>query len=250
VSNKNKEEKSFSVDGMIVIVTGAGRGNGYSIADGLSRLGGKVFGLDIRFEKGECSFAQIECDITNEEALKSVISMINKAEGRIDGLVNNAGITMSPENCYSRNTFEKTISVNTLAPLRLSWMLAELMKKQGKGSIVNITSLGAHLGFPDNPAYQASKAALSQITKSMAMDYGSCGIRVNSVCPGYIVTQMTQASFDDPEKRKERQKRMMLNRWGRPEDLVGPCAFLLSDASEYVTGAEIPVDGGWLAKGF
>jgi 2-deoxy-D-gluconate 3-dehydrogenase len=117
------------------------------------------------------------------------------------------------------------------------------------GSIVNVTSLGAHQGFPQNPSYQASKAALRQLTRAMALDFGDFGVRVNSLCPGYIETAMTSTSHDDAGARAARAERTILGRWGRPDDLVGPCRFLLSDASSYVTGIDLPVDGGWLAKG-
>jgi 2-deoxy-D-gluconate 3-dehydrogenase len=154
-------------------------------------------------------------------------------------------------NCSDRNNFLETLSINALAPLRLGWVVAQVMKfPEGcGGSIVNVTSLGAHLGFPDNPAYQASKAALSQITRAMAVDFGKFGVRVNSICPGYMVTAMTSASYNDPITNEARSSRVILDRWGQSEDLVGPCQFLLSDASQYVTGTDLPVDGGWLAKG-
>ena len=105
---------------------------------------------------------------------------------------------------YSRNNFWQTLSVNTLAPFRLGWMVAQAMKlPEGRGgSIVNVTSLGAHLGFPDNPAYQASKAALRQITRAMAVDFGTQGVRVNNICPGYMVTAMSSASYNDPEAKE------------------------------------------------
>lgn len=123
------------------------------------------------------------------------------------------------------------------------------MKQGGGGSIVNVTSLGAHLGFPVNRTYQASKAALAQLTRAMAIDFGGWGVRVNSICPGYVATAMTRASYDDAEANRARAARTILGRWAIPDDLVGPCQFLLSDASAYVTGIELPVDGGWLAKG-
>jgi NAD(P)-dependent dehydrogenase (short-subunit alcohol dehydrogenase family) len=107
----------------------------------------------------------------------------------------------------------------------------------------------AHLGFPDNPAYQASKAAVAQLTRAMAIDFGSWGVRVNSLCPGYVATAMTRASYEDADARRARAARTILGRWADPEDLVGPCQFLLSEASAYVTGTELVVDGGWLAKG-
>ena len=154
--------------------------------------------------------------------------------GRIDGLVNNAGISLQASDRYDRDDFVQTLSVNTLAPFRLGWLAAQAMKPPGGrgGSIVNVTSLGAHRGFPGNPSYQASKAALRQLTRAMAVDFGDFGVRVNSLCPGYIVTAMTSASHDDPEANEARAERTILGRWGQPDDLVGPCQFLLSDASQ------------------
>jgi len=238
-----------SVRGRTIIVTGAGRGNGHAIATGLSQYGATVYGLDLAFAAGESPFTLVHCDLTDERAVTTALGTIVAANRPLDGLVNNAGISLPPENCYSRETFERTMAVNALAPLRLSWMTAEIMKRQSSGAIVNITSLGAVVGFPNNPAYQASKAALRQITKAMAVDYGQYGIRVNSISPGYMRTDMTKGTFNDPEARAIRSQRMILDRWGEPTDLVGACLFLLSDASAYVTGIDLPVDGGWLAKG-
>jgi NAD(P)-dependent dehydrogenase (short-subunit alcohol dehydrogenase family) len=239
----------FSITGRVVMVTGAGRGIGHAIASGLTRLGATVYGMDVAFGEDAIGFETIACDVGDERASVDALRDVVATAGRLDGLVNNAGITLPPDDCYSRDTFERTIAINTLAPLRLSWTAAEIMKRHGRGSIVNITSLGAHRGFPENPAYQASKAALRQVTKAMAVDYGRFGIRINSLCPGYVVTEMTRRSWEDEALRLARSKRTSLDRWGEPEDLVGPCAFLLSDASKYVTGIDLPVDGGWLARG-
>ena len=117
------------------------------------------------------------------------------------------------------------------------------------GSIINITSMNAEVATPMNPAYIASKGALKMLTKAMALDWAQYGIRVNSVCPGYIHTNMTHKSWSDPEKSKIRTDRTMLKRWGEPKDLIGICHFLVSDESSYITGADFVVDGGWLAKG-
>jgi gluconate 5-dehydrogenase len=123
------------------------------------------------------------------------------------------------------------------------------MAKKKSGSIVNITSLAAELGFPDNPAYVAFKGALKQLTKSAAYDLSKFNIRVNSVGPGYIKTNMTAKSWDDKKMKKERSDRTMLGRWGKSEDLIGTVIFLSSDASSYITGQDFYVDGGWTAKG-
>jgi len=123
------------------------------------------------------------------------------------------------------------------------------MKKNKSGSIINITSLNAELAFPNNPAYVASKGGLKMLSKALARDWGIYGIRVNNLGPGYIKTDMTEASFNNKTTRKEREERTMLGRWGEVDDLIGPCVFLASDASEYITGQDIYIDGGWLGKG-
>lgn len=240
----------FSVLGRVIIVTGAGRGIGAAVAAGLARAGAHVHGLDVEYDSTERSYRATIGDVTDERCLRGFLDAIVEEHGGLDGLVNAAGISLPAPDDYSREHFTETLSVNTLGPLRLSWMAAQVMKTPERrgGSIVNVTSLGAHLGFPDNPAYQASKAALAQLTRAMAVDFSGWGVRVNSVCPGYVATGMTQASFRDPATNRARLERMLLGRWGRPDDLVGPCQFLLSDASSYVTGIELPVDGGWLAK--
>ena len=104
-------------------------------------------------------------------------------------------------------------------------------------------------GFPDNPAYISSKTGLSGLTRSLAYDYADLGIRVNNLVPGYFKTDMTKKSFDDPSKRKDRETSTLLNRWGNPKELIGPAIFLASNASSYVTGTDLIVDGGWSIKG-
>jgi NAD(P)-dependent dehydrogenase (short-subunit alcohol dehydrogenase family) len=143
----------------------------------------------------------------------------------------------------------ETMSVNFEAAWRLCGAIAPLMASRGGGSIINVTSINAEAALPGNPAYIASKAALRMLTKSLARDFGHLGVRANNLCPGYVHTKMTSRSHADPLKYEERKARTMLGRWAEPEDLVGPCIFLASDASAYITGADIHVDGGWLAKG-
>jgi NAD(P)-dependent dehydrogenase (short-subunit alcohol dehydrogenase family) len=239
----------FSVDGHVIVVTGAGRGIGAAISAALTRAGAHVHGVDLRFDATDHLHRATVCDVTDEGSLAALVAGIVEDRDRIDGLVNNAGVSLQSSDLQGRDDFLQTLSVNTLAPFRLGWLAAQAMKAPRGGSIVNVTSLGAHQGFPDNPSYQASKAALRQLTRAMAVDFSDLGVRVNSLCPGYIATAMTSASRDDPEASEARAGRTILNRWGRPEDLAGPCQFLLSDASSYVTGIDLPVDGGWLAKG-
>jgi gluconate 5-dehydrogenase len=116
-------------------------------------------------------------------------------------------------------------------------------------SIVNVTSIGSVLGMPGNPGYGAAKGGLRVLSKALAIDLAPLGIRVNNLAPGYIRTAMTEASWADPERRAQRERHTMLGRWGTPDDLVGAAIFLASDASAYVTGLDLFVDGGWTAKG-
>lgn len=156
----------------------------------------------------------------------------------------------SGSEAYPIEKWEETMSVNLTAPFILSKLVANDMITQKKGgSIINITSIGAELGFPGNPAYGASKGGLKQLSKALACDWAKYNIRVNSVGPGYTKTDMTLESWMDEKKRKERSDRMMLQYWANPDDITGIVLFLGSDMARYITGQDIYVDGGWCSKG-
>ena len=230
----------FSLKSKIAVVTGAARGNGKAIADGLRDAGADVIGLDTLVSEN-C----LECDITNSD---NVIDCLNGYD-TIDILVNNAGVSSPCDFLeYSEDDWDKTHEVNVKAPFKMMQIVGERMKSVG-GSIINITSLNSEMAFPNNPAYVASQGALKQLTKSAALDLGRYGIRANNVGPGYFKTEMTRGSWEDARKNKERAEKTILNRWGDPNDLVGIVVFLSSDASKYITGQDIYVDGGWLIKG-
>lgn len=231
------------------MVTGSNQGNGLAIAKGLELAGAKVVCIDCKFDN-HSSESHIRFDLNEHEKIPDLIKKIVTRFGQIDGLVNNAGITIDSKHPYSDlQSFEKTLSINLTAGFVISSEVCKAMELQSYGSIINITSLGAELGFPNNPSYQASKAGLKQLTKALASDWSSKGIRINNICPGYIRTSMTEKSFQNSERRSQRQNMTFLKRWGIPDDLVGPTIFLLSDASSYITGTTIYVDGGWTANG-
>lgn len=236
--------------GRVVVVTGAGRGNGLAISKGLSRMGAKVVGVDIEFQERRGP-NDLLVDLGKLEDGAAIINSVISEHGRIDGLVNNAGISreFSPSK-YDMNTFLEVFSVNLHSAILLAIETCKAMSKQPTGgSIVNITSLGAHMGFPQNPAYQISKAGLAALTRSLAKDWGIHGVRVNNIVPGYFRTAMTEDSFQDPVKRKSRETMSFLNRWGNSDELVGPVAFLISEMSSFVTGSDLFVDGGWSVNG-
>ena len=239
----------FSVNNRVVIVTGSNRGNGFAIATGLSNAGAKVVRIDLAFDN-KLNTEDIEFDLTNQTKIKTLVEEIANKYGRIDALVNNAGVSIASANPYAdESTYEKTLSVNLHAAFAMCSAVCPIMANHKSGSIVNITSLGAELAFPNNPSYQISKAGLRQLTKALARDWGEFGIRANNICPGYINTAMTAKSFTDNELHQKRKNNTLMKRWGESADLVGPTIFLISEASSYITGTDIYVDGGWTVNG-
>lgn len=248
-------ESLFSVTGKTVIVTGASRGIGRAVADGFVAADANVVyvarsesNLESKNDAAD-RVLRLQCDVADDDAASRICSETMNRFGKIDVLVNNAGITAPGEDPYSDGAWDRTLDVNLTSVFRLSREVAKVMRENGGGSMINIASIGALLGFPGNPSYQVAKGGMRQLSKALARDWGDAGIRVNTICPGYIRTAMTAGSYADPELQADRTNRTILGRWGEPEDLVGPCLFLASDASSYMTGCEILVDGGWTAKG-
>lgn len=243
-----------SLENKRVLITGGSGAIGQALARGFIAAGAKVILWGHR---------DIEDSIKNEVVNYRIVELENRNEiesgflaeiekfQSIHILVNCAGYTLGEDSeDYSFDSWNKTISINLTAPFLLSQLFAKnLIKQKEEGSIVNITSIGAELGFPQNPAYVASKGGLKQLTKGFAYDWAQYGIRVNNVGPGYTQTKMTMESWSNEETREMRSNHTLLKRWAKPEDLVGTVLFLSSDMAEYITGQDIYVDGGWTAKG-
>jgi NAD(P)-dependent dehydrogenase (short-subunit alcohol dehydrogenase family) len=255
VSQTNSESTNksdldlFNVVNRVVVITGSNRGNGFAIASGLSNAGAKVIRIDLAFDN-KLNTNDIVFDLANQSKIKSLVKDITIKFGRIDALVNNAGVSIASTSPYSDDSaYQKTLSINLHAAFAMCSAVCPVMANQKTGSIINITSLGAELAFPNNPAYQISKAGLRQLTKAIARDWGEFGIRANNICPGYIKTEMTSKSFADAELNQQRRNKTLMKRWGESTDLIGPVIFLTSEASSYVTGTDVYVDGGWTANG-
>ena len=240
----------FDLSNKLIVITGRSRGNGKGIADGLLEFGAEIIVVDIKFDSElNKNFIKIKGDITNSLTIDRVLKKINNSKKELV-LINNAGISApSNKRPYPLENWNKTILINLTTPfLWIESFIGPMTNKMG-GSIINITSLAAEKGFPNNPAYVASKGGLKMLTKAFSKDLGKFNIRLNNVGPGYFKTHMTLKSYENPELREKRQNHMLLNRWGEPKDLIGICAYLSSSLSSYVTGQDFYVDGGWLANG-
>lgn len=240
----------FSLEGRVVLVSGASRGIGLAIAQGLQEVGAQVLGLSRSSAPPNVSFDYQVCDITDGAAFDRLVKRVHADHGRIDGYLHVAGVTNpTSEMTQGDDAFSVTMDVNLSSAYRCCRSVAHVMAVQKSGSIAVVTSIGSLQGFPGNPAYVASKGGLRMLSKALALDWGGLNIRVNALAPGYIETDMTKGSFNDPAKHEARSARTMLGRWGKASELVGAAIFLMSDASSYITGADLVVDGGWTAKG-
>ena len=247
----NYLESVFSLSGKVVVVTGASGGIGQAITLCLAQAGArKVYALDLKDDTKWPSqnIENYSIDLQDENQISGFVDNINlNYPGGIDVLVNCAGVTFTNNFFdYSNEDWDTTYRINLLAPYLLSKGLA---KNMFNGSVINITSLNAELAFPNNPAYVTTKHGLKGLTKTLALELGKRSIRVNNVGPGYIKTEMTKKSWSNDTIYEERKKKTFLDRWGTPTDIAGTVLFLASDASSYITGQDIYVDGGWTAKG-
>jgi NAD(P)-dependent dehydrogenase (short-subunit alcohol dehydrogenase family) len=243
----------FSLRGKVAVVTGASRGIGAAIVDALAGAEAYTIGIG-RSEAPRIPFRAgadyRQCDVLDADGFEAICASAVETKGRLDILVNAAGITLpKASSADPSDNFERTLAVNLVAAHRCCQVAAGHMKRAGGGSIINVTSLGAILGFPGNPGYVSAKGGLGALTRALAMDFADDGIRVNNIAPGYVRTDMTAGSYNDPVRHAERLQRMMIKRWGMPEDFAGAAVFLASKASSYVTGIDLIVDGGWSAKG-
>jgi gluconate 5-dehydrogenase len=229
----------FSLAGKTAIVTGASRGIGAALADALASAGASVTGL-ARSAKPDTPFTHAVRYLSRD--VTAGIGHICAETGQFDILINAAGISLP-----GAENFAATIQTN-LTAVHAACEAARPHMRAG-ASIINITSIASILGLPGNPAYNAAKGGLRLLTKSLAVDYGPAGIRVNALAPGYVRTAMTAASHADPARNEARRRHTCLGRWGNVDDLAGAAIFLASDASAYITGIDLFVDGGWTAKG-
>ena len=248
----------FSLEGKVAIVTGASRGLGEGMALGLAEAGADVAvvssGAKIEDTAakiralGRKSIA-IQADLDSIASIPGIIEKTLAEFGKLDILVNCAGIIRrAPAIEFSEKDWDDVINVNQKALFFMCQAAAKEMMKQERGKIVNIASLLSFQGGIIVPSYTASKSAVAGLTKALANEWAAHGINVNAIAPGYMATEMTDALQKSAERAPAILARIPQGRWGTPEDLKGAAVFLASDASEYVQGQILAVDGGWLGR--
>ena len=255
---------NFSLKGKVALITGASYGIGYAIAKAMAAAGAKIVFNDIKeefVEKGLASYAKdgidakgYVCDVTDEAAVTELIAKIEKEVGVIDILVNNAGIIKRiPMHEMTAAEFRQVIDIDLNGPFICSKAVIPTMMKMGGGKIINICSMMSELGRETVSAYAAAKGGLKMLTRNIASEYGQYNIQCNGIGPGYIATPQT-APLRERQADGSRHPfdafivaKTPAERWGTPEDLMGPAVFLASEASDFVNGHVLYVDGGILA---
>lgn len=249
-------ENSFSVAGKIACVTGASSGIGRALATALSDAGAKVIGLARREDallkwqsetSGETAISP--CDLSNPANLENVAKQAGQPFGAPDILINAAGINArQPADEVTLEGWQRTLDLNLSTPFFMAQALVPAMRQRGWGRIVNFASLQTERAFPGGIAYGASKGGVGQMTRAMAEAWSASGINANALAPGFFPTELTGPVFDNPELAARNAAQTCIGRNGTMADLIGPALFLCSDASAYVTGQILFVDGGFTAK--
>jgi 2-deoxy-D-gluconate 3-dehydrogenase len=250
----------FSLAGKLAVVTGARRGIGLAMVEALAAAGADVAGVSATIEHdGGAARERVEAhgrrfwampaDLGDREAVRGLIAGLEALDRPIDILVNNAGtIHRAPAAEHPDDAWDRVLEVNLTAPFLLTRAIGAGMVARGRGKVVFTASLLSFQGGITVPGYTASKHGLAGLTKALANEWAPAGVNVNAVAPGYIATDNTRALQDDAARSRAILDRIPAGRWGRAEDLAGAVVFLASRASDYVHGAVLPVDGGWLAR--
>lgn len=256
--------KNFSLEGKVALVTGASYGIGFAIAAAFAEAGATIVFNDINQElvdKGLASYAEkgiraygYVCDVTDEEAVNAFVKQVEEEAGVIDILVNNAGIIKRIPMCeMTAAQFRQVVDIDLNGPFIVSKAVIPGMIRKGHGKIINICSMMSELGRETVSAYAAAKGGLKMLTKNIASEYGEYNIQCNGIGPGYIATPQTAPLRErQPDGSRHPFDQFIIAktpaaRWGRAEDLQGPAVFLASDASNFVNGHILYVDGGILA---
>lgn len=249
----------FDLTGKCAIVTGGNKGLGKGMVEGLCEAGAKVviFASSDSVYEAEKEFCEkgyqvkgIRCNLAEEDSIREAFERAMKVlGGRLDILVNNAGIQRrNPCEDFLMSDWDDVMDVNLRAVFVLCQLAGRNMLENGGGKIINLASMLSYFGGFTVPAYAAAKGGVAQLTKALSNEWSSKGICVNAIAPGYMATQMNTRLIEDPKRNAEILSRIPLGRWGNEQDVKGIVVFLASRASDYISGAVIPVDGGYLGR--
>jgi 2-deoxy-D-gluconate 3-dehydrogenase len=248
----------FKLDGRVALVTGARRGLGQAMAVSLAQAGANVACLSktgnaeetrVLVEGTGRRFFDIQANLADADQRRGLIDRVAKSLGGVDILVNNAGnSTRHPPEQYPESDWRELIETHLNATFDLSQQAAPGMFARGRGKIINIGSVMSFEGGLDIPAYAAAKHGIAGLTKALSVAWSGRGINVNCIAPGYFDTDAPLSLRNDPIRAQQILDRIPCGRWGQPDELGGLCVFLASDASNYMHGSIIPIDGGWLAR--
>ena len=248
----------FRLDDQVCVVTGASSGIGVRFAQVFAAAGAKVVVAARRADRLEALVAElpdalaVQCDVGVDDDCRALVDRTVEHYGRVDVLVNNAGISdaVNPAEDANVEAFRQVMDINLNACFLLSGLVAQDMMTRGSGSIINIASVHGIVASAPNlqPAYAASKAGLVNLSRDLGVQWARHGIRVNALCPGYFETELTQVMFDDESMTNWINRNTAMRRGGQIHELDGAALFLASDASSYVTGTTLVVDGGWTAR--
>ncbi|WP_318183953.1 2-dehydro-3-deoxy-D-gluconate 5-dehydrogenase KduD [Metabacillus idriensis] len=248
--------KSFSLEGKTALITGVSRGLGQGMAIGLAKAGAAVIGAGVSdmtstkeaVERIGKQFFGIQADLSESGGAENILAKAIQFSDSIDILINSSGIIRrSNAEEYTMKDWNDVMQVNLNSLFEISSVVGSHMLQKGSGKIINIASMLSFQGGIRVPAYTASKHGVAGLTKALANEWGGKGICVNAIAPGYMATDNTEALREDEARSTSILSRIPLARWGTPEDLVGPAVFLASDASNYVNGHILCVDGGWMS---
>lgn len=249
----------FDLSGKVAMVTGASRGLGQAMAIGLAEAGADIVALSTTVDNLRETETAIQklgrkvmvlgCDVGDGDQITSAISQTMDTFGRIDILINNAGIIRrAPAHEFSDEDWSDVLNINLTGVFRFCRAVGKIMLNQGSGKIINIASLLSFSGGITVPAYAASKGGVAQLTKALANEWAISNIQVNAIAPGYFATDNTVNLRNDETRFRDISARIPAGRWGNPEDIAGAAVFLSSNAADYVNGQILLVDGGWMAR--
>jgi NAD(P)-dependent dehydrogenase (short-subunit alcohol dehydrogenase family) len=252
--------KQFNLSGKVAIITGGSKGLGFSMAAGLASAGANVMLVNRNKDEGESSAKELKdafgttvislaADITDRKQTEEMVASALGAFGKIDILINSAGINIrGPIDEVSPEDFQKVMNVNVNGTWLCNRAVTQHMKKNKSGRIINLASTLGLVGLANRTPYTASKGAVVQMTRALALELAPFNIMVNAICPGPFLTEMNLPIADTEEGNKFVVGATALGRWAEPREIQGAAIFLASDAASYVTGSMLVVDGGWTAR--